>query len=548
MKRFLIALLFCLVPFSARAYSMFEFLVDVYRVYDSIFGEKKEENPDLQFIKQYISEMYAGNLTRIDEELRGYIDPDDFEYAKEHTDGFYKIVNNSKASYIPSINIISVDTGFTNIIAKYESISVQLPDSLQLSLGKAEIQHIMHHEVQHLKDSVKMEEYGYNSETLLNDLDKVSQMFFGGILEARAYTEEIEFLYSRKNDLYKRMEELKAGKEEIQSLSSLAIELNPKYDEIKELIDETLHVLGKNNYVKKEMLADAWGRDIVSIDNLDFLYEQVKIMYREFEREYQKEDHVSALAFKKAIEENNSIEEDRRAAAVALLNSDWFKNGYMIGSYSTWPFGDLHISPEKIIQYLGEDYFTVEDFYGLDDFWKNACNNRKSTNSAECQAFWMRYETKYCPNLKEKWGDCAHVYEIAMVEKKCETCKEGMCFEHPRRRLINNEDVDSYKNCCHDVTYSPLTGTTKEDMKVIEENANLTNAQLVRELFEKESRDAQALKIYINMPNLEDKYKKPYLEKYEEALEKYRKAYKIDDMTREELLREKFKERENPFE
>ena len=43
MKRFLIALLFCLVPFSARAYRMFEFLVDVYRVYDSIFGEKKED-------------------------------------------------------------------------------------------------------------------------------------------------------------------------------------------------------------------------------------------------------------------------------------------------------------------------------------------------------------------------------------------------------------------------------------------------------------------------------------------------------------------------
>ena len=227
MKRFLIALLSCLVPFSARANLLWD-------IYDAIFGgdsevtvnvvqetEVKEEEP-----KSLVEiSLLEKGFTRIDEELRDYIDPDDFEYVKQHAEGFYKGQTRGEAAYRSSSNAIVLSS---------------------VSFNKADTQGTIHHEVSHLKDFMILKENNYDTTIILPSLDKTSRALFGGITEARAYTEEIEFLYKKKNELYEKMEQLEKI---IERITQKGAPPSPtmEYQYIKSIIYETFDLLGKEH-------------------------------------------------------------------------------------------------------------------------------------------------------------------------------------------------------------------------------------------------------------------------------------------------------------
>ena len=330
---------------------------------------------------------------------------------------------------------------------------------------------------------------------------------------------------------------------------------DPRYNELKKLVEETSDLLGIERYDSKIKVTDVWGGGSVSVGNIDFLYQKVEELYNQFEKIYEEEKRPAGVAFKKFMEENKEMEEverikkARRAAAVELLNSDWFKKGY-ISKYLNRDSEGYYISPEAIMHVLGEDYFTLEDFYAAETYWVRVCDSGRTTDFTDCQAFWGRYEANYCPNLRENWTTCARLYEIATVEKNCKACKDGVCSEHPKRRLTSNEDAKAYEKCCDNISYSPLSGTTKEEEKIIKENENLTKEDLINrhESIAEWQRLVEQTEEKLKQPDLSDDRKETLSIIYEDqkfSLERTKRT--LENKTREELIREKFKKRENPF-
>ena len=102
MKRFFIALFICLIPFSARA--------------NTLLG-----------IAKTLITLDPDFLVRIDDEIRPYVDPEDFEFMTENCDGFYACKNlDEKLSYLqklPHIGKITANHLARNLgenIVKYD--------------------------------------------------------------------------------------------------------------------------------------------------------------------------------------------------------------------------------------------------------------------------------------------------------------------------------------------------------------------------------------------------------------------------------------------
>ena len=434
MRKFLLILSFCLMPFGANAYGILDL-------------------PELALTQ--ITSAIARNSGSVDEMLRSYADADDYQAILDAGAGFYytSIFNpynktGYSAAYNPKEHDIQINVNY-------------------LGETKALLQGMIHHEVQHLKDFVILKENGYDTENLIGNLDKTSQMLFGGILEARAYTEQTVYFYNKKENLFKEMEKLKKASEEIKQ-KGLPASVTIEYQYLKSVMNDALDLLGE----------DPENVTSVTAKNIDVLYKQVKKEYEMFEKEY--DDMVnadkkrvgiiakalanpSAKVFDEAIKEGKSIDEAKRIAAKSLLNSGFFSFAY-ISVYENWESGDSHISPEKLFEHFGGDIFTIDDFYEVEDFWQKVCNRKETTGSAECGSFWNRYEAKNCPDLREKWRDCARLYEVAVAENKCRISRK-------KRILVQEKDKKNYEKCCSfiDTDYSPFYGKTKEESKMTEE-------------------------------------------------------------------------------
>lgn len=407
MKRFLIALLLCIISFGAKA----DFLSDT-----------------ADFASSQITSIIPRIFHSVDSSLRSYVDEDDYQI----------IVDNGVALYYTNWFSLTNLSGY-NAAYDPEEDSIRVNTILSIGSSKSLMKGLIHHEVQHLKDFVTLKEEGYNTNSIMTDLDKTSQMLLGGILEARAYTEQTAYLYIKGEEFRENIESLE---EAINKIVQRGVPASPsvEYQYLKSLIKESLELMGE----------DPEAANAVTEKNIRSIYEQMTKEYKEL-REAYVQTSPAYFTFGVAISKGKSIEEAKRLAAKSILESSFFK-AYYLNTYDLWEDGDLHISPETFLKLFGEDIFTLDDFYSMETFWLGVCNRMKTTNSSDCQSFWKRYESNNCPNIREKWSNCRRLETVINVEKKCGKC----CSENSHRKITTKQDDMALKNCCK-LTYFPLS-------------------------------------------------------------------------------------------
>ena len=232
MKRLLIALFICLLPFVAKAKdSKWSFV-------SNLFGDAPVYNGVNVAIlsaeyRSLMAELVKKNVIAFDKELRSLIDPDDLEFIKKHSEGIYSedksYIENAKPmdpndEYFENLGIeiddrkyyFKTDGGaifkkkddqiyFSSgkaayYSSKYDIITMGYTYINGINTSKAKIQSVVHHEVQHLKDCTAMESKGYGKELMIYELDKTTKLLWDGILEARAYSEEAFFVYQKMKE------------------------------------------------------------------------------------------------------------------------------------------------------------------------------------------------------------------------------------------------------------------------------------------------------------------------------------------------------------
>ena len=175
MKRFLIASLFCLIPFTAKADGSLSGLTD--------------------FVANQLSSTLPRIFDSVDSSLRSCVDKEDYQTIVDSGAAFYY------SSFLNPVNLLGYAAAYDP--QKHDVLINAFFDGNQIIL-----QELIHHEVQHLKDYARLKEKGYNPETITTDLDKTSQMMLGAILEARAYIEQAVFAYSKREDLLNKVKDL----------------------------------------------------------------------------------------------------------------------------------------------------------------------------------------------------------------------------------------------------------------------------------------------------------------------------------------------------
>lgn len=225
---------------------------------------------------------------------------------------------------------------------------------------------LIHHEVQHVLDNQKLKEAGYSATDLGHvgtlTLDNASQGLLQGILEARAYGEQIAFAYEN-SQLYKNNEGWK----------------------------ETYSFFAKNE--------------------------------------------ISGQAFDKAIRQGKSVDEARKAASLAVINSDFFKKNYLDMWVQAKSDHLTSLSLEELLNIINDDRLTKEDFLSAADFWKNLCSYKTTENSDACLAYRAR-QRAYCAEVKEKWGSCKQLAATLAGDKL------------GGRMFTTEKDDALYEACC----------------------------------------------------------------------------------------------------
>ena len=442
MKRFFIALFLCFISFSVKAVTISGYI--------SSF-----------FISDPVESAYVrAGFSRIDEELRAYIDQSDFEFTKENCYGFYEEYEESKANGKERAAVDMEGNYYELVILK--SSFYRNPKTT-----KAKIQSVVHHEVQHAKDHITMSENGYGR-SYTENLDRISTVLFHSILEARAYSEEAAFVYNKKEELYKVMKELEK-KKDLDQYSYLDIEL-------RETINKAVSLLNKQE----------WGAGNLSSENVKQIYEEIKAEYELFENEYGRFE-ANYTFFRDALVEGKTAEEARHTTASDILSS-YFFDGYIDGDsngddYMHWPVGENHLSAEEIIKILGDE-FTLQDLYASEGFWVTICSYEDTTSTGECKLAQKRFTDKNCimadcaafntffsrivynPNKKKLTTEelTKKVNEVIEIDK-------GACGGEPKRRILVTKDEEDkyskdmmrlYKICCTSEDWNFMWLTKKD--------------------------------------------------------------------------------------
>lgn len=407
MKKFLFAFFICLAPFTAKA----DFLSEL-----------------VDFASKQATSAIPRLFDTVDTSLRPYIDKEDYQTILDSGASLY---------YLGTLDIKNL-LGYT---AAYEPQGhnifinpyVNETNNLNSKETKALMQGLIHHEVRHLKDFYVLKENNYNPQTIMTDLDKTSQMLFGAIIEARAYIEQAVFFYDKTKELAETEKKLGSLLKGIKQ-NGMPLPPSMDYNYLKSVADEASDLLNEDSKAITE-------------ENIDNLYNRIKGEHKNFSKALTHQGNPMASTFNIAIAETGNVKDAIREAMKSLLSGGFFKALYL-DSYIYWPSGNLHISPEEFLKILGEDYFTLEDFYSAEYLWINVCNNKQTTASEDCRLFWNRYEVKHCPDIREKWLSCGRLKNVIDAEEKCKKCKNGSCSEHSQRKITTTEDEQALIDCC----------------------------------------------------------------------------------------------------
>lgn len=422
MKRFLIALFICLVPFGARAITPIISVTDPVGVIQSPVSEKQETS-SVNFSTWDLTKSIVlggvGNISDFnywfqsdDKLFRLYADEDDYNYMMEHGSHFYMPAGGTEgnANYQAFSDSIRVDISYFN------------------SSPRAQVQDTIHHEVQHLKDNIMFrEETGLD--TFLFDyklspyLDTITRELWHAVLEARAYSEQVYFLYTKMKNFERILEK--------------------KY--------------GSIDKAKGEASRDKDG------------YEEIWIEYNDFMNAYVKESKDTVgYPFDEAIKAGKSPEEARRIAAIAALNWQFVDDGGYMKNFAEGERGNKHINVNEIINVLnkdGENRFTLQDLYAADRFWIHLCSYDSMKDTEECQAAQRRWQYKNCENRSSRCGNLTSFLSKFKIKANLSSKnsksgellekidgmieKDKMCGRG--KRLLTNDFVNDkpfYKHCC----------------------------------------------------------------------------------------------------
>lgn len=458
MKRFLIALFICLMAFGVRAKEDTPLALQIAASLAGSVGD---------LISHPVS-IVARNFDTVDPLLASYIDKNDYQVIQDNDSAFYYLSSkdliihtvkqdgqNYSAMYDPEHNRITIDPGLAD-----QTIT----------------QILVHHEVQHMKDFTILNNAGYDIENIESDMDAFSYRMLHAIAEGRAYAETAAFTYGKMDALYKNMKNLEEASEKIKQ-SGEPVDFEYPYLQSSAAMERQYF---------ESVVNEAWdlldedGSKSISAKNIDSLYKKIKEEYEKFKEVYDREiefgdpekykeegkelpmnenvlGNPTTKVFDEAIRAGKSIDEAKRLAALALLDSRFYSHNYAGGNTK----GTLHLSLEEILnllngdENLGNNIFTLEDLYSVKNIW-TACN--MAPDEELCKPYFEQYEAEKCPNLREKWKTCARLKKVLEVEKKCDYCNrilehsQRYCKEHEKEyrkiRWTTKEDENEAEACC----------------------------------------------------------------------------------------------------
>ncbi|MBE6449445.1 MAG: hypothetical protein E7013_01935 [Alphaproteobacteria bacterium] len=133
------------------------------------------------------SALGSGMKQGMDKSLIQYIPKDDLAFMKENNVHLYSSDRTTLAGHQTALNAIVIN-----------------PKSFKELNNNAACETYAHHEVQHARDIKKLEKNGFSATDLghggsgISGLDRSSQLLLQGVLEARAYSEQMGFIYDKK--------------------------------------------------------------------------------------------------------------------------------------------------------------------------------------------------------------------------------------------------------------------------------------------------------------------------------------------------------------
>lgn len=147
-------------------------------------------------------------------------------------------------------------------------------------------------------------------------------------------------------------------------------------------------------------------------------------------------NEIPGRAFDEAIRQGKSVDEARKAASLAIINSNFFKKNYLDKFAQAASDNLATMRLEEMLTILNDGKLTKEDFLSATDFWKNLCSYKTTENSDVCLQFKQKYRQKvFCAQVERNW-------------MACENLRAKMAGNKLGGDFTTKEDEALYNACC----------------------------------------------------------------------------------------------------